>query len=66
MKKKYLFFIITGAIAIVAFLTNPNQTKHKEAVKNKVSSSLQKSAKQNVGKSRDRVYDRCGVFRYDN
>ena len=46
MKKKYLILTITGIIVFVAILTNPNQDRHKEVVKNKINSYLQKSIKE--------------------
>ncbi len=48
MKKNYLVFAIIGVIAIVAILTNPNQDRHKEVIKNKLNSYMQKSIKQNL------------------
>jgi len=43
MRKNYLFFGIIGIIVLVAILTNPNQNRHKEVVKNKLNSYIQKS-----------------------
>lgn len=51
MKKNYLFFTITGVITLIAILTNPNQDRHKEVIKNKLNSYMQKSMKQNQTKT---------------
>lgn len=48
MKKNYLVFAVIGVIALVAILTNPNQDRHKEVIKNKLNSYMQKSMKQNL------------------
>ena len=42
MKNKYLILTIIG-IALIAVFTNPNQDRHKEVLKNKMNSYLQKS-----------------------
>jgi hypothetical protein len=48
MKKNYIFLIIIGVIALIAILTNPNQDRHKEVIKNKISSYMQKSMKESL------------------
>ena len=46
MKKTHLIIIIIVLIGLVAVLTNPNQDRHKEVVKNKINLYLQKSMKE--------------------
>ena len=41
MKKSYVSLIIIGLIIIIAVITNPNQDRHKEVLKNKLQASLQ-------------------------
>lgn len=46
MKKTHLIIIVIVLIGLVAVLTNPNQDRHKEVVKNKLNLYLQKSIKE--------------------
>lgn len=45
MKKSYLIFAAIGLIVLVAILTNPNEDKHKEVMKSKANSYMQKYIK---------------------
>jgi len=49
--KKNLFVLTIGLIALTAFFTNPNQNRHKEEIKNKVTSIIQKSKNEPSNKS---------------
>lgn len=51
MKKNFLVPAIICIIAIVAVITNPNQDRHKEVIKNKFNSYLQKSVKESLAKT---------------
>lgn len=46
MKKNHIIILIILLISLVAVLTNPNQDRHKEVVKNKINLYLQKSMKE--------------------
>jgi len=48
MKKNYAFTAITGLIILIAVITNPNQDRHKEVIKNKLNSYLQESMKESM------------------
>lgn len=52
MKKIYLQ-IVVGLIVLIAVITNPNQERHKEAVKNKLNSYMQKAMKENLTGNND-------------
>lgn len=43
MKKNYVFLGIIGLIIIIAVITNPNQDRHKEVIKTKLNTYIQKS-----------------------
>lgn len=43
MKKNYLILGILGMVILVAVITNPNQDRHKEVIKNKLKTYMQKS-----------------------
>ena len=45
MKNKHILLIFVGLLLIVAVLTNPNQDRHKEVVKNKLNVLMQKAVK---------------------
>lgn len=47
MKRSHLVTIIIGVLILIAILTNPNQDRHKSAIKNKFYAIYQKSLKQN-------------------
>ncbi|MDD2576724.1 MAG: hypothetical protein PHV76_04395 [Bacteroidales bacterium] len=49
MKKSFLFFVIIGAIVLIAILTNPPVEKHREAVKKKLNANIQNTIKQSEG-----------------
>jgi hypothetical protein len=53
MKKSSFILVILSLIIIVAVLTNPDQDRHKEIIKNKLLTSLQKSMKQNQTQIKD-------------
>lgn len=59
MKKNYLYYAIIGAIILVAILTKPNHDRHKEVIKNKLNSYMQKSMKQNLTET-DNVWAQAG------
>jgi hypothetical protein len=48
MKKNYLTLAIVGVLVLVAILTNPNQERHKEVIRNKLNSYMQKSMKESL------------------
>lgn len=48
MKNSYLIFGILGLLIIVAVLTNPDDQKHKQEVRNKITSYLQKTIQENT------------------
>lgn len=58
-EKELFIFAIIGAIILVAILTNPNQDRHKEVIKNKLNSYMQKSMKQNLTET-DNVWAQAG------
>ncbi|HNA39509.1 MAG TPA: DUF4359 domain-containing protein [Chitinophagales bacterium] len=43
MKKNQLIIVIVSVVILIAILTNPNQDRHKEVIKNKLNSYMQKS-----------------------
>lgn len=45
MKKNYVVLGIIGLIFIIAVITNPNQDRHKEIIKSKLNTYMQKSLK---------------------
>ncbi len=47
MKKNYLILGIIGLVILVAVITNPSQDRHKEIIKSKLNTYLQKSLKEN-------------------
>ncbi|MES2654901.1 MAG: DUF4359 domain-containing protein [Bacteroidota bacterium] len=53
MKKNYLMIAIVSVIILVAILTNPNQDRHKEVIKNKLQAFMQKSMKENLTETND-------------
>ena len=48
-----------GIIILIAILTNPNQDRHKEVIKNKLNSYMQKSMKQKLSESNNE-WERAG------
>jgi hypothetical protein len=59
MKKNYLILIIIGVIVFVAILTNPNADRHKEVIKNKLNSYIQKSMKESLTET-DNEWEQAG------
>lgn len=59
MKKNYLALTIVGVVLIVAILTNPNQDRHKEAIKNRLTTQMQKSMKESLSKT-DNGWEQVG------
>jgi hypothetical protein len=59
MKKNYLVLAIVGVVVLVAILTNPNQDRHKEVIKNKLNSYMQKSMKESLTKT-DNEWEQAG------
>ena len=59
MKRGYLIFAVLGVLALIAMLTNPNQDRHKEVVKNKINLFMQKSTKQNLTE-KDNEWEQLG------
>jgi hypothetical protein len=53
MKKSSFILVIMSLIIIVAVLTNPDQDRHKEVIKDKLLIYLQKSMKQNQTKTKN-------------
>lgn len=53
MKKSYVFLTIIGVILLVAILTNPNQDRHKEVLKNKLNAVIQKEMANKADQSDD-------------
>lgn len=51
MKKGYITTLILALILIIAVLTNPSQDLHKEAVKTKLNSYMQKSISERLSES---------------
>lgn len=43
MKKTYVIITIVAVVLIIAAITNPNQSRHKEVVKNKLTEAMQKT-----------------------
>ena len=51
MKNKYIFLLFGGLFLLIAVLTNPNQDRHKEVVKNKLNTIMQKAMKEGLKNS---------------
>lgn len=51
MKNKQLFLVILGLILIISVITNPNQDRHREVVKNKLSVIMQKAMTESLKNS---------------
>jgi hypothetical protein len=51
MKKKYIFLLFGCLFLLIAILTNPNQDRHKEVVKNKLNTIMQKAMKDGLKNS---------------
>ncbi len=59
MKKNYITLAVLILIILVAVLTNPDQNRHKEVVKDKLITFLQKSIKKDQTKPNDE-YEEAG------
>ena len=57
MKKSYMISAIAAVIFLVAILTNPNQERHKEAVKTKLNASIQKAMKEMSTTEEDKRFE---------
>jgi hypothetical protein len=55
MRKSHIALAIISLIVLVAVLTNPDQNRHKEVMKNKLITYLQKSIKKDQAKSQDEM-----------
>ncbi len=53
MKNNYITLLIISLIILVAVLTNPDQTRHKEVIKNKLVTYLQKSFRNDQPETKD-------------
>ena len=53
MKKAYITLAILILIILIAIITNPNQNRHKEVIKNELITYLQKSIKKDQPKPQD-------------
>jgi hypothetical protein len=53
MKKTNVFLVVIGLILVVAVLTNPNQDRHKEVIRSKFNSYMQKSMSDGLSKSQN-------------
>lgn len=59
MKRNYIGLIAIGLILLVAVLTNPNQDRHKEVIKAKFNSYMQKSMSEGLSES-DNEWEKAG------
>ncbi len=62
MKKNYLIFAIIGTTFFIAILTNPNQDRHKEVIKNKINSYMQKAMKQDITQTGSKLGQAIGMM----
>jgi uncharacterized protein YacL len=53
MKKNQIIIAIIGFLIVMAVLTNPNQDRHKEVLRAKLTSFMQKSMSESVSESDD-------------
>lgn len=51
MKKNHIVLAIFGVFILMAVITNPNQDRHKEVIKNKLNTYIQKSMKESLTES---------------
>jgi hypothetical protein len=51
MKNKQIILILVGLILLVSVITNPNQDRHKEVVKNKLNVLMQNAMKESLENS---------------
>lgn len=59
MKKNYVVLIAIGLILLVAVLTNPNQDRHKEVIRGKFNSYMQKSMSKGLSET-DNEWEQAG------
>ena len=59
MKSRSLLLVVIGFIVLIAVLTNPNQARHKEVLKNKLSSYVQNSIQEDIGEPDD-IWEQAG------
>ena len=59
MKKNYVVLIAIGLILLVAVLTNPNQDRHKEVIRGKFNSYMQKSMSEGLSET-DNEWEQAG------
>lgn len=62
MKKSYLIVAIVSLFIIVAVLTNPNQDRHKEVIKNKLMFYMQKSMNESLSDKEDDIKQTSQAF----
>lgn len=53
MKGSYVIALTIGVIGFVAVLTNPDQNRHKEVIRNKINVYMQESIKESLAESND-------------
>ncbi len=54
MKKNHIAAVVVGIVVVLAAITNPNQQRHKEVLKSKLNTYLQKSLKTNEEETDDK------------
>jgi len=59
MKKNYVALFAIGLILLVAVITNPNQDRHKEVIKAKLNSYMQKSMSEGLSDT-DNEWEQVG------
>lgn len=53
MKRKNVILIVIGLIALLAVFTNPKQVRHKEVIKAKINTHMQKAMSEEMSKTDD-------------
>lgn len=53
MRRNNIFLVAIGLILLVAVLTNPNQDRHKEVIRSKFNSYIQKSMSEGLSESQN-------------
>lgn len=61
MKKNYVIAGIIGLLVLVAVFTNPNQDRHKEVIKAKLTTYMQKSLKESMSDSENNFGQAIGL-----
>lgn len=59
MKRKNIMLIAIGVVLLVAVITNPNKDRHKEVIKEKFNSYMQKSMAEGLSNS-DNEWEQAG------